>query len=329
MAPVVSLSTAAKVSPCDDIEFDLSGSYGSGGKPWKSFVWHVTGPPNSPNISEFLNRKYNNDTGKIAVVPKNLLSAGTISFTLSLENFFSRTSVVTQVVTVTREKGLPRVTIAGPSVLSIYRWQKLSLSAIASLPSCASQDSALQYQWKVYNDIQYVANLQSASLDPRSFWLAAYSLDSATRRSIVVTVSSPSSKVPASATVTLNVGVAGVVSVLAGGGKRTLSATDKLFLDGSQSYDIDYPHDSSSLKYAWSCTIVSPNFGGMCTRLMVLGDGPINTVSASVLAYPTPTVYNMTLTVSNQWNYSSTAFTLVTVNARDAGTISNYSYINV
>lgn len=58
----------------------------------------------------------------------------------------------------------------------------------------AFADVALKYEWAVYKDAAYEPTLSvSASLDPRNFKLPSYSLDSAAKYTVILTVNIPGS----------------------------------------------------------------------------------------------------------------------------------------
>jgi hypothetical protein len=64
---------------------------------------------------------------------------------------------------------VPTLSIIGPNVLRIYRWQSLSLFASTSLPTCAgSLGNYLDYIWKVYDGIQYIDAITSSQLKTTS-----------------------------------------------------------------------------------------------------------------------------------------------------------------
>jgi len=235
-------------------------------------------------------------------------------------------------IAVTDTVGAPTVSIGGIQVVSMFRWQRVDLFAVASLPSCAvNSSSSLVYSWKVYDGFDYVPSLsQTESLDQRFFKLAAYKFNINTQYSVQVKVtaallnsvpatggaaafSEPGASVSSTALVTVNVGQSGVVAVIKGGASRTVSVTATLVVDGSGSYDIDYPSDAQTLlTFEWACMITSPTYGTSCggttsdlTNQILFRD-PSGLVPGSTYRYQ--------LTVRNiNTQQVSTAATLITI----------------
>ena len=75
----------------------------------------------------------------------------------------------------------------------------------------------LVFTWNVYKDIQLVYDVVSSSVDPRIFKISPYTLHAnATYTFQVMVYLKGNTKLSSSATVTVSVGVSGVVAVIAG-----------------------------------------------------------------------------------------------------------------
>ena len=303
-SPVVSLSTAKTIGPCENIQLDGTSSSGSGGRHWVQMVWSVTGSgpagSNASAIASYLNT-YCNTTSSVAIIPRRLFTVGgTLTFTLLLQNFLGLTSVGSKTVSIASTLSLPQVKITGPGQIFLYRKNSLSLFAQASVSPCANATSLeLSYSWRAYLDSSLVPSLVSTSRNDRTFFLPAYSLTVLERYTVQVTVTSSSTGSFNSDTVLVFVGRAGVFAQIAGGSLRTVSSLGRLVLDASQSYDLDYSTDK--LQYSWSCFIVSPLYGSSCgniatknTSMLILQE---NTLNPS-------TTYNFSVVVSSSDGYS-------------------------
>jgi hypothetical protein len=162
-------------------------------------------------------------------------------FSLQLKNFLLQTSIAVRTVTVTANQLTPTVSIAGSAGTLLYRYQPLTLYAIANVPTCtsssasasasasANSDVFLTYEWSVYRGVSFISTIKSTSLDARFFKLSAYSLDSGVSYTVEVkvTASSTSSSTTSTTTSTttsstskssvlVQVGRAGVFAIIAG-----------------------------------------------------------------------------------------------------------------
>ena len=170
---------------------------------------------------------------------------------------------------------------------------------------------SVKYIWKVYQGVNYIPDIRSVSLDPRFFKLAPYSFKSSTVYTIVVTVSVETNRYTYTDNVLLTISQSGVVANIDGGNQRTVSVSQEVFLDASNSQDIDYP--DSILLYKWSCLVISPNFGGQC--------GGFNNTYRPILHIQSfsfnASIVNITLYVFNAAGYSSSAICQLTYIKQD------------
>jgi hypothetical protein len=164
------------------------------------------------------------------------------------------------------------VTIGAPEVVQIQisatpivlmtRNQSLQLEAIAT-GACGNVISrGLQYTWLISQGSTALPWLTSISKDKRIFQLSPFSLNSSRTYSLRVAgaavISSP---------VFIQVGRGEVLAVLSGG-SQTVSQSNSVVLDASQSINYDAAATGSGLVYFWSCVDISAgNFGGSCRTL--------------------------------------------------------------
>ena len=186
-------------------------------------VWTVTSnyPPTS--TATFLQNYLNSFSQKYEVhqpvlLDSRRLAQTTYTITLSLTNFLGATSVKTAIVVVSSDSNLPRLSIQGPTYVSLQRSQILSVKSIAQFAACVDSraTSSLQYTWTVQLSTASSPDpsLVSTSIDPTKLLLPAYSLQVGQTYVMTVTVvtlmaqdSSAQSSASASVTVFVAKGV--------------------------------------------------------------------------------------------------------------------------
>ena len=346
LVPEAFVSTSSRIGSCDVIDIDPTGSVGNAGRPWKTVSWAVT-TKNVVNLDEDgilpviwadeilaeLEKNYDDgDIGMNAIIGSEFLQAGgTYSFSLTLTNFLDQTALHSAVVEVSESSAIPRVKLEGVSNAVKYRWQQLNFFASASVPKCAGSDSriALQYDWKIYKDVELQNGIVSTSGDNRYFRVAEYIFDSLTTYTVQVVVTIPKEGIPVSSTasLTIQIGESGLVAQIESGSAQSVSLAYPFSLDASASYDVDYPDDSSRLSYKWNCVEVSPKFGGVCPGF----DDPLFRKTLPNLNVPGDSLiaessYNFSVVVEATGSAAaSTAYTVVSVKGR---TIPRVSMIN-
>lgn len=336
--PVISLSGPASVGACSDIKLDPTSTIGHGGRPWKNVRWSVSNNQSPDNLTfsrdiiamtAHLNANYS-DAASIAFIPNHLLTVGvTYNFYLQLTNFLGKYSVGSTSVTVSANKATPLLSIAGPSTLLKYRWQSLSLTALASIPSCAgATDQGLVYTWYAFKGPQYLPKVLSESADPRVFKLNPYVLDALSSYTIQVKAVGKSYTDPvlgsitpmASADVLIQTGQSGVVARIAGGEVQTAKAGAVYVLDASGSYDLDMIAEEFKYNpplYRWLCSEYFPDFGNACMNFPegMSVQAPLLTIPSDVLKKDKS--YQLSVTVTNRYNTTATAAVVLKVVAAD------------
>lgn len=316
VAPIVSLSAPTLVGGCNDIVIDPTQSSGQGGRSWAQLSWSlvVQGNPlitqaNVNSIVSMLTSQYSSTSG-LATVPNNLLKDGTYVISLSLTNFLGAMSVGSVSVTFSKATVIPSLSIAGPSVVQVSRWQPVTVFAVATVPKCGNISKYFSYSWGIFSNGVQVNGTRSISVDPTVLILSPYTLlpsHSYTARVTVTvpTISGSSVARQASASVALQVISSGIFASIAGGSKKTISLADPVFVDASGSYDLDFP--SLLLNYSWSCAEITPNFGARCLQGHVLGRSSIIAAPAGALPLGS---YLIKVIVSDGTKVSSSSVTI-------------------
>jgi hypothetical protein len=280
IVPTVSISTASIAHICDDIEIDITGSFGSANRPWASVLWTVGAKAlNGTNlvslataIQSHLQSAYGTDTARIAIIPVSLLSSNiaNLKVEIKLTNAFGKSNSGYTEIALSSASNTPTVRILGPNAMSLYRSSSLNLKSEVTFPSCYSGSTmGMNLRWVVFDGVQYMPSIVSQSNSPSIFYLPAFSLSPLAYYTIQIIASTNIGKIVATSVV-VQVLQNSVVARIGGGDLRTVSADQDLILDGSGSFSLDFPTNSSVLSFAWSCKDVSiQNFGGQCTGFIL------------------------------------------------------------
>jgi hypothetical protein len=314
IVPTVALVTAGKIGGCDSIVIDPTASVGSGGRQWKSVSWAVSGTgtkifsQNLSTIAAYLKANYTT-TAKLVTIPNSLLSYGTYAIGLTLTNFLGQSGFNQVSVVVSDSLVIPRLSIAGSTSVSMYRYQALSVFANASFPACVSNPVSLVYTWSLFQGSTLQYSISSFAKDPRFYRLSTYTLTASTSyllRVLVSLTSTPSVSLT-TAQIAVNVGQSGVSATISGGAVQTFGAGSTLVLDATDSVDVDYP--TSSLSYQWSCSEISPYFGDDCKNFSsaVTNSSTLSILSSILTENAAQTELKMSVYVSNTDGFSATA----------------------
>ena len=301
--PFVSLQvSSATLSNCSDLEIDPSQSFNKGGahRPWLRVHWTVSGSGgDTVEIENQLNAYYANHTVTPFTVLSEFLRVGSLTFTLSLKNFFGKEGITSTTVTII-EEAIPAASVFGPSVFEMNRWATLELHADGSFQNCYNDTGelhTLSYKWAGYNGVVLDPTLLSTSLNPRIFRLNPYTLDVGSTYSFVSTVAvdDTANSIPVIYTTKVNVIRSGVQAEIAGGELRSVTSSELFLLDASGSSDLDYP-ESPLTTFAWSCVEESPIFGRQCNT--TFSSDSSQYVDSSYLAANSTTDMSFLFTVS-------------------------------
>lgn len=246
--PTVIVGGAQSVGLCTDITLDASGSYGSGGRPYKSLQWNVSAIAkvnqtlDTTEIKSLLDRfSAVRQVFGLINIKRNTVKVGQYSFTLRLTNFLGLSTSSTHRVAVTDDANMPTLTLVGPAYRNITASTPLTILSVASPSVCASSFAAIKYAWTVQLGNKTLA-LKSTSVDPSRFSLPAYSLIVGNLYTITVNATTKGSSVKASVFVFVAPGP--VTAIILGSRARSVPQDKPFTLDGSISFDAD----TSSLK---------------------------------------------------------------------------------
>ena len=181
-----------------------------------------------------------------------------------------------------------------------------------------------EYRWAVYQGFKFIPVFPSESLDPRAFKISPFKMITNQRYYVksLVTVdmvrdgdSVIIDSALASAMVTVDIVPAGVKAVIAGGGSLFInpSQISLLTLDGSGSYDKDYPlgtKSPSALQFKWNCIMYAPVYGGGCP---FRSNGTTSTISIPANQLVPTHTYTFLLLVQNSIGAQDNATVRVTV----------------
>lgn len=319
LVPTAILVGPRSVAACSSLTLDPTGSIGSGYTAFSSVSWLVTGgpfPENNTRIQNWLNTQYSS-VRTTASIPSRFLLTSTLEITLLLTNFAGKTAAATAIVNVRPISSdiVPSVKLQGTAAQA-FRWQEYQVSSRITLPQgCGYGNStgSIQYSWRLYEMFSYIP-VVSSSANPSIFRISANTLTPGMNYTLTLDAVL---SVPLRGTATgfgnivFTTGISGVSAIIAGGSQRNVQFSSSFVVDGSQSYDLDYPSGGGSgLTYAWSCMVVTPNYGSDCSELPSIGNVSSFTVAASAL---TQTSYQLSLTVTNGLARSGTITQTITV----------------
>lgn len=258
--PTISLSVPASVSSCSPINFDLSQTYGSGGREWLSvsISAYENGQVNSA-IQSFLNSEIDHLSLAPIVIESDLLTAGSqYSFQVTLCNFLASCSNVQQTTAVTLGTApVLSVKINGGSVVTETSKALGPLSTTLTTLNCGNVPiTDLTYTWEITGDNDN--NIVNAVADPTKFKTDAFSLTPESEYTVKVTVTALANSeiITSSHEINVEVEKGDIVAVLAGGGStQSVRIFETISVDASGSYDADVEDgDSSSFEFQWYCS---------------------------------------------------------------------------
>lgn len=322
LVPSPAIAVSRIVNPCSSFVVDATSSYGAAGRSWERVVWNVSSNVGAAvtatqSLQTLLNTASSfQSTSNMITIPPNALYEGvTYTLTLTVTNFLSGTASTSASFFYGGAPSTPSVTILGAGERTLATSDVLSLIANASLSRCqsvANLSTSLNISWTVQQESSLVS-LSSTSKNPRTFSLPKYSLSAGSTYVFTVYVSTAvAPRATAFASVRVYVSSSPIVAQLSGGDERSIS--NNTWLDASSSYDPDVASaQRSSLRYTWSCTLLTlSRFGEDCSATL---RGHTNSSTVMV-------VYN-TLTSGLRYQYSVQVTSLDGKKTSSASTVIN------
>ena len=305
--PIFVINTADTVSRCGDISLDTTASTGKGNAPWVELLWEVSSDTSNPTsaVESWLNSATSFVTG-VFTISNSMLLNGSYTFRLCGQNMFAKTSCSTSAVEVDVNKNAPTVGLSGPT--SILRYEKIAILGTAFVPACdggPSSYAGLTFTYQLYKNVSAsvleAVSLSSVSKKPRDYKLNEYQLDVNTDYVLQLTVMTTSG---ASRLITheFSVGRAGARAIIAQGFFTTVYESSTVILDGSSSYDLDFPTATNDLEYRWGCVEYEPNLNALCDVISNAGldtFSPTSSISLSATLFTVSYKYLISLYVKN------------------------------
>lgn len=271
--PIVAFSVPSSIGACDDLVLDLTASSGSGGRPWKSVIFLVTGL--SPNIT--LLQQFLSTPGSISspiVIPNSRLTSG---YSYSLEvivcNFLNQCGMRMKSVVVSSSTNVPIASLFSQNLISIFRNNSLSVSGDGYTAICGRgiTRANLLYTWILYENTNELLDVEmrSVSVNPREFALPAYRLKVDVLYTLKLVVKHSKSLKSSVKTVQILV-KNGELVCDSGGEEFSLRLDGSLVLDFSKSFDTNdniFESGVAPLQFEFSCFQISPVYSDECFSL--------------------------------------------------------------
>lgn len=294
LLPTVVLNIPQRVSTCEDLVIDASGSFGNAGRSWGEIQWTIASDSNASLIQQTLNKA--GTVERPIVIPRAVLVAHNVTVMLTLQNFLGATSSAQGRIEIV-DNVVPSVQLLGAVRVAILPSQSLRVKSIAAIPNCSDISTSLVRMWSIRRGNVVVNDLWSTSLDPTVFLLPPYSLS--VGYSYTLAITALWGHEASSASIEVSVIHGKVIAYISGGQSRRIPIDNPFELDASSSIDQDeQPNTVSSLKYFWSCTIVSViQFGENCGSIFDHGSPsrPVAIVPSDTLL--ANTTYSFTVLV--------------------------------
>jgi Na+-transporting methylmalonyl-CoA/oxaloacetate decarboxylase gamma subunit len=274
--PLVTMSMASTIGPCDDLVVDLTSSSGSGGRSWRSVSFLVGGlGPNITLVQEYLSTLSANPSSvrSPVAIPNTVLRSGyAYSLAVRLCNFLGACGSKVKTFSVSSPKSVPVVSLNSRDTLSIFRNTSLLISGSAYVTVCGGGKSReyLSYNWSLFenNAIMSSKELQSVSVNPQEFKLPAYRMSVGSLYQLKLVVKHTISMRTSSTSLAIFIKSGDLVCLLPGGNEFGLRVDGSLLLDMSRSYDSDLGPNSQPLLFELQCFQISPSYHDSCPSLI-------------------------------------------------------------
>lgn len=282
LVPVAILNVPSSINSCDNVTIDATASVGRVGRDWSAVTWQVTAQGASATIIETLLSARGVDLTRTISLGPRLFTTATYVISLTVTNYFGRSSSTTVMVTKGTNPNMPFLTILGASYLSIKPNQAVTVRSTTSFAVCADK-LTIKYDWTV--SLNGVKVNVAQGRDPTALSLAPNTLVAGNIYNVLLTASVPAFGInpaaQAAGTMQIQVQAGAIVPIVRGGTTRRVFIEDFVVIDGSQSYDENFGTAAkSSLSYQWTCAFQnSADFGTSCNSVF-LGVSTTNNVLA-------------------------------------------------
>jgi hypothetical protein len=277
------------VSLCADIDLDITGSVGHGGRPWSQLSWEVyTSSTNThfPGVLEdHLNGLQWSDcimgSASCNNIPATLFPYGDVTFVLYMTNFLGVTGMTTH--TISRVSGsFPVSTLNSPHRVMATQ-QALRTTLVRSNEDCShlnitSAKGSLSVGWSMMDGSEAVAGVVTTSYQ---LSLPSEVLSTGHMYTVEATVLDELSKSSASSEL-IYVSRAPVGASIGGGSFETVAFDRTVRLDAGDSYS--GAGASVAVVYWWTCFQVSPTLDDSCSAALNVRNASTLEIAASSLS---------------------------------------------
>jgi hypothetical protein len=299
--PVVVISLASEIGPCDDLIVDLSASSGSGGRLWKSVSLVVGGSSqNMSMVQDFLSvvSSTASSANSPIVIPSGLLKSGyAYSLEVRLCNFLGACGLWVRNFVVSSSKDVPVVLLHSRDAISIFRNHSLFISGDAYTSTCGGERNrgSLLFSWSLLSEKNVILSskeIQSVSVNMREFMLPSYRLRANSLYKLTLTAKHSISAKYSSVSLSIFVESGDLICLLVGADDLGLRVGGSLLLDLSKSYDSDVDPNSNPqpLLFELNCFQVSPSYRDSCHSLIF--SSPVSTSEVFVTANSSSAMIN-------------------------------------
>ena len=277
IAPLVSLVAPKQIGPCDNLFLDLTGSSGSGGRPFSTISLTAESlHPNVSDVNEFLNTI---DSIRTPVKVSNSLLYPGYAYNVAAKmcTFLGSCGRASHRVVVSTSANVPVIFINSEKLRSISRFSPLSIRGNAYTSQCDGSTSTanLVFEWILYeasggaSQVLKLANesMQSVSSDTRVFKLNPYTLEVGKIYTAELTVSHMVSLKSSSMSVEITATKGNIHAVVSVPFEMGLRVDGSFLLDAGESYDEDNNVDfgaAAGLVFYFSCIQHAPSYSETC-----------------------------------------------------------------
>ena len=316
LSPLVYINGPSTVNSYNELTIDLLSSTGSSGMRWlSSSVLVRSTVPSTDNITSFITAQLVAKNNSLVTFPKNyFLPEERYSFFFTLCNWFQKCSTGAYFLSVV-QYGVPVVTIFGASTRTVKIYNSVNLFAMVE-DSNSSATTAEAIFWGVYKYNVLLTAIPNESNDSNKFYVSPYKFDCGNIYQIKVTVQNTVSTMVSTKAVTLYIDFpqsTDLIAIISHGSSLSLSHSESIELDGSQSFDRTVPPLKrvldDQLNFTWSCAQYDsvPRFTTQCP----------------------PSYYSSLPKISVYGNMFSSGTTLVMTLTVAKGSLSNFATISI
>lgn len=284
--PQVSVIAPSQIGPCDSLVVDVTGSRGSGGRPFVSCSLLVSSlDPAVSNLQTFLNGITTFDQ-PISLTAEYLTPGYAYSLVVKLCSFLGACGISTHRFAVSSSPNIPIVAIFASKLSVSKRFATLRIAGNAYISSCNGGKSRtlLDYTWLV-SENGIPIGVQSVSTDKTIMLLPPYTLSVGKLYTVTLTAQHTISWKKSSATVAVFIESGEVLAYVVGSSYRGLPSDGMVTIDASASYDEDDPDNVDTLVFIFTCIQIHPSINLNCPLTLQNVPGAPWSVQASVPAH--------------------------------------------